>query len=55
MLDFLNLFAATSLREFMKLQATSKQIQNTKFVLNFVLLTTLKIAVFKQRISHFSL
>jgi len=40
MLGFLNLFTAISLRDSMKSQATTKQIQNTNFVLKFILLTT---------------
>jgi len=36
------LFKATSSRDAMKPQATSMQIQNTKFVLKFLLLATFK-------------
>jgi len=42
MLGFLNLFTAMALRDSMKPQTTTKQIQNTKFVLDFILLTTFK-------------
>jgi len=42
MLGFLNLFTAMSLCGSMEPQATIKQIQNTKFILNFILLTTFK-------------
>jgi len=36
MLGYLNVFTAMFLRESMKPQATTKQIQNTKFVSNFI-------------------
>jgi len=49
MLGFLNLFTAMSLRDSMKPQAKTKQIQNTELVLNFVLLATLKNMAYIQK------